>query len=222
MFNQGKRVSLDSPRARGQVSGPPVIGLVAGTLFLFAIGAAEAQQRSNLTRAQEGRAEVAKCYARCLAAAEPMTQVRIALDALDGEWSTAVLRYVVCENDQVIAQRQDACSSGCRDIEVSYGVRSSYIRTRYYWHLNRALRDLRTSGLWNAWNRFPDPGTDAFIRACARYAQITTSSRATAARKLEEVEPVDLSELTARRQRVIESEYRPEPPPFDDIDLWED
>jgi hypothetical protein len=44
----------------------------------------------------------------------------------------------------------------------------------------------------------------------------------TAARKLEEVEPMDLSELEARRQKVIESEYHPEPPPFDDFDLWED
>ena len=198
------------------------VGLLAGVLFLVAIGAAEAQQRSNLTRAQEGRAEVAKCYARCLVAAEPMTGTRIALDALDGEWSTDAFQYATCLSDQATAQRQDACSSGCRDIELAYGVRASYIRTRYYWHLNRALRNVRAAGLWTAWNRFPDPGSDAFIRACARYVQAAVSSTAIAARKLEEVEPVNPSELEARLRKVIESEYRPEPPPFDDFDLWED
>jgi len=201
---------------------PSVIALVAGALFLVTIGAAEAQQRSNLTRAQEGRAEVAKCYARCLDSPEPMTEIRIALDALDGEWSTAAGQYVVCLNAQVTAQRQDACSWGCRDIEAAYGVNSGAIRHRYYWHLNRALRSVRASGLWTAWNRFPDPGTDAFIRACARYTQAARSHVATAARKLGAVEPMSPSELKARRQKVIEEEYRPEPPPFDDFDLWQD
>ena len=199
-----------------------VIALVAGTLFLISLGTAEAQQRSNLTRTQEGRAEVAKCYARCLTSAEPMTQTRIALDALDGEWSTATFRYVACLNDQAAAQRQDACSSGCRDIEVAYGVRSSYIRTRYYWHLNRSLRSVRAAGLWTAWNRFPNPGSDAFIRACARYTQAARSHVETAARKLAEVEPMNPSEFEARRQKVIENEYRPEPLPFDDFELGED
>lgn len=192
------------------------------TAALAASTAAPAQQRSNLTRAQEGRVEVAKCYARCLEEAEPATAIWIALDALDGAWSTATVGYVACLEAQDTAQRQDACRSGCVDIETSYGVRSSHIRTRYLWFFNAHIREVRVAGLWNAWNRFPDPGSDAFIRACARYVQATTSSRATAARKLEEVEPMNPSEFEARRQKVIESEYRPEPPPFDDFGLWED
>ena len=151
-----------------------------------------------------------------------MTEARIALDALDGEWSTTVVQYVVCQLDQAIARRQDACRAGCIDIEASYGVRSSHIRTRYYWHLNKFLRDIRASGLWTAWNRFPEQGTDAFIRACARYTQITTSRRVAAAQKLNDMEPEDANILKTRLQEVIESEYRPDPPPIDDLELWED
>ena len=193
---------------------------LAGWKLCLSIGALllvtstlEAQQRSNLTRAQEGRAEVAKCYARCLTSAEPMTEARIALDALDGEWSRATGQYVSCQLAQVSAQRQDACSAGCKDIEASYGVRSSYIRTRYYWHLNLLLRGVRASGLWTAWNRFPEQGSDAFIRACNRYIQAAANRRAVAARKLEAMEPLDLSDLAAKRQEVIANEYVPEPPP---------
>jgi len=43
----------------------------------------------------------------------------------------------------------------------------------------------------------------------------------TAGRKFEAVEPMSLSDFKARRQTVIEEEYRPEPPPLDDFELWE-
>ena len=194
---------------------------LALALALIVSTASQAQQR-NLTRAQEGRVEVAKCYARCLKSAEPMTYVRIALDALDGKWSTSTFQYVACLNDQTVAQRQDACRSGCVDIEATYGVRSSYIRTRYLWHFNSHIREVRAAGLWNAWNRFPEPGSDAFIRACARYIQSQQTRSATAARKLESVEPENVSVLKARRQEVIADEYRPELPPATDFDLYGD
>ena len=198
------------------------IGLVAGVLFLVAIGAAEAQQRSNLTRAQEGRVEIAKCYARCMSGWQRADAARLTLDALDGEWSTAAFQYTACLLAQADAQRAEACRSGCTDIETAYGVRSSYIRTRYHWALNAHLRDVRAAGLWTAWNRFPADGSDAFIRACARYIQAATTRNEAAVKKLEAVEPTSPSELKARRQEVIESEYRPELPPFDDFELRED
>ena len=182
---------------------------------------AEAQSR-NLTRAQEGRVEVAKCYARCLEAVEPMTYARIVLDALDDEWSTEAFQYVSCVTDQAAAQRQDACRAGCMDLEVSYGVRSSHIRTRYHWHLNRFLREVRTAGLWTAWNRFPEPGTDGFIRACARYVQSAVARAAAAAEKLRLVEPESTSTLEARRKQVVADEYRPDAPAPSEFELGYD
>ena len=182
---------------------------------------AEAQSR-HLTRAQEGRVEVAKCYARCLETVEPMTYARIALDALDGEWSTEAFQYVSCVTDQAAAQRQDACRAGCMDLEVSYGVRSSHIRTRYHWHLNRLLRGVRTAGLWTAWNRFPEPGTDSFIRACARYVQSAVARAAAAAEKLRLVEPESTSTLETRRKQVVADEYRPDAPAPSEFELGYD
>ncbi|MDD9979765.1 MAG: hypothetical protein OXU81_00125 [Gammaproteobacteria bacterium] len=198
-----------------------VIALVAGTLVLVSIGTAEAQQQSNLTRAQEGRVEIAKCYARCISGWERAQGTRIVLDAIDGEWSEAAIQYTSCLLAQTDAIRAEACRSGCQDIEAAYNYRSSHIRTRFHWALNAHLRKVRAAGLWTAWNRYPADGSDAFIRACARYVQALSNRAETAAKKLRAVEPMSPSEFEARRQKVIEEEYQPEPPPLDDFGLLE-
>lgn len=163
--------------------------LLAG-LLLATTSVLEAQ---SLTRAQAGRVAVAQCYAHCLELSynQTMQSARFVLDALAGEWTAQNVLSTTCTLVQTNAQMGDMCVAGCMDIEASYRVRLSHIRTRFHRILNESLRDLRTSGLWSAWNRYPEVGTAAFDRACVRYAQIVSARSAQTAQAMKETKPLD-------------------------------
>ena len=175
---------------------------------------------AQLNRTQAGRVEIAKCYQTCttLGYEQVVQGARFTLDALDGEWSRSNAVRTTCVLLQAEAITLDACRASCADIEIAYGVRSSHVRTRFRWLFNESLRPMRTSGLWTAWNRFPRSGTPEFDRACARYAQIVTSSNARLAETMQEVEPLSDEEIQAKRRKVMEMEYVPEPPPIYELD----
>ena len=124
------------------------------------------------------------------------------------------LTACVVVQDNAIAG--DMCKAGCADIEAAYGVRTSHIRARFGRVLNQYVRDVKTAGLWTAWNRYPEPGTDAFTRACSKYWEIQNRKSVAAAQSWEKLEPMSDAELEAKRQEVIENEHHPEPPP-----VWE-
>ena len=194
--------------------------LLAGALLAGSL-TVEAQ---GLTRAQAGRVAVAQCYARCteLAYNQIQLEARLVLDGEDGEWSSTNYALVRCRLAQIDAIAADACRAGCVDIETAYGVRSSHVRTRYHWLLNRFLRDMRTSGLWSQWNRFPEENTPQFGRACARYVQVINARNARVAQGMEGVEPSSEAVLQLRRQEVIENEYVPDPPSLYGSELLDD
>ena len=181
-------------------------------------------EAQNLSRAQAGRVAAAQCYQSCIAMdyGQSSSNYRITLDALDGEWTETNVLLLVCRSRQYDAQMFDACRASCIDIEKAYGYTGGWIRTRVLYLLNDFLREVKAAGLWNSWNRYPASGTAAFARACVRYHLILNTKQASAAAFYENAEPVSASELQSRRQEVIENEYRPEPPPFDDIEDWED
>ena len=114
------------------------------------------------------------------------------------------------------------CRAGCLDIEAAYGWRSSHIRTRFSYLYNSFVRDVRTAGLWNQWNNFPEPGTDRFARACARYAQILQTRSSQIKKIVEQTEPWSPEVLHDKRLQVMEAEVVPEPPRYDDPDFWDD
>ena len=180
---------------------------------------------AQLNRAQAGRVEVAKCYQTCTLGSgqdSAADLTRLILDALDGEWniSDAQLALLGCGLFQSGAIGLEACRAGCTDIEAAYNVRESHVRSRFYRLFNEVVRPMKTSGLWTAWNRYPQSGTDAFARACARYLQITGQFNTRNAAAMLTVEPLSVEEISAKRQEVIESEHRPEPPPF--YESWHD
>ena len=201
-----------------------VIGLLAGMLSLSAIGVAEAQQRSNLNRAQEGRVAVAQCYTRCLEMEyeQIFDEARLALDGLARRWNATTFSLVACSLAQTNAIASEMCRAGCTDIEIAYSVRSSHIRTRYHWFLNRQLREARASGLWSAWNRFPELGTNEFARACSRYLDSDKSLRSNFERTMESIEPESEAALKARLEAVREEEYEPPLPDPTDFEFQED
>ena len=180
--------------------------------LLVSSGQTVAQQ---LTKAQAGRIAVAQCYTNCTALpySQSREAARLALDVNAGEWSLENSAFVACQISQNDAIAGDMCRAGCVDIEAAYGYRSSHIRTRFHRWLNEFLRDVRTARLWTAWNRYPQPGTDAFIQACARYLQILQSKNAQVVQGMQDVKPLSEAELRAKREDVIANEYVPEPPP---------
>lgn len=196
--------------AAGSNARRPKHRIAAWTLFAAALMAGSVHAQ-GLTRSEAGRVAVAQCYAQCLSGEGAAELFRIYLDAFDGRWTQATVQYVNCLSLQTAAIGVDACRAGCLDIETAYKVKSSHIRTRYLRLMNETLRVARTSGLWSAWNRYPDPNSDAFVRACARLGDVVVQARAQAS-KLEAIEPESPAALKARRQAVIANEYQPEPP----------
>ena len=172
----------------------------------------------SLTKAQAGRVAVAQCYTKCVEAPYLQSRqgARLALDSNDGEWSLENTALVLCTLSQGDAIAGDMCLAGCRDIEAAYGYRSSHIRTRFHRWFNEFLRDVKTAGLWTAWNRYPRGGSRSFVNACARYIQILGSRSASVAEQMKDVKPLSEEELHAKREEVIANEHYPEPPP-----VWE-
>ena len=156
---------------------------------------------------------MAQCYTNCMSGWQRADTARLALDALDGEWSDVAVQYVGCLLAQIDAVRADACRSGCVDIEIAYGVRSSYIRTRFMWALNKHLRDGPHRPSMDGMEPLSTIRHRRFHQACARYIQILESKNAQVVQGMQDVKPLSEAELRVKREEVIANEHYPEPPP---------
>ena len=190
---------------------------VLGSLSLSAPG-------QNLTRAQEGRVEVAKCYANCTVstATGAVAVTRFILDGFDGVWDFPLFLLSACLLIQEGGKNIDACRATCLDVEAAYGYRSGHVRARFNRIYLDSVRELRASGLWLAWNNYPRPGTAAFSRACSRLLESASRSASkTAQVHAEEAPNFDPTAMQNRLREVLESEIELSAPPLHDPDFWE-
>lgn len=191
-----------------------------GVLMLVCLTLPAAGQ--NLTRAQEGRVAVAKCYGSCLDGGGQIAAARFVLDGLDGEWPYGDFLVAACVMLQAGAQSADACRATCLDIEAAYGYRSGHVRARFNRLYQDAIREVRASGLWKGWNNYPRAGTAAFDRACVRHFQAAASAASKMAEThAEEAPDFDPEAMQQRLREVLESEVHIDPPPLHDPDFWE-
>ena len=130
----------------------------------------------TLTKEEEGRAAVGRCYQVCLAGASSwrlFNQASALTGALvgDDEDPTAFIVFdqgVFCEAAIAQVRDMDGCYAACVDIELAYDVRTSSARNRFL-HVFRAERNaLRDAGLWTDY-RTPPPTGDDFDAACSAY-----------------------------------------------------
>lgn len=155
--------------------------MIVCMLGAFVTVTTEAQ---NLGKAEEGRAVVGQCYAKCMdkafqsAAATQekstkLTELMISDDFFQltddsQDDFIALYRLDVCLLAQNHVRGVDACYAGCVDVEQAYGVRGTNARSRFY----RLLRDdrlaLQDAGLWQDYRTFPVFGSYEFEDACDR------------------------------------------------------
>ena len=150
-----------------------IAGVCAAALW---ISSAWAQ---TLTREEEGRAAVGRCYQVCLGTTSSAPRLFAQLAAppaggvvLDDEDPPPAFivfdQSAICEAAIAQVRDMDGCYAGCVDIELAYGVRTSSARDRFL-HVFRAERDaLRAAGLWTDY-RTPPPAGDDFDAACNAY-----------------------------------------------------
>ena len=178
------------------------LALALAGLLAFAANA------QNLTKAEEGRAAVAICYATCMARGETLQLAAIAkADRLTDLLLTPQFlalpsdvqqlfvdaeRESLCLLAQASVQNAEACQVGCVDLEQVYDVSSSHARTRFREALREFTADLREAGLWTNYRTSPDPGTPAFTRACNAYLSDDSASGSSAL-LLKRVRPEDLA-----------------------------
>lgn len=167
-----------------------------------------AANAQNLTKAEEGRAAVAICYATCMARGETLQLAAIAkADRLTDLYLTPQflalatdVQQLFVDNEQdslcllaqIAVQNAEACQVGCVDLEQVYDVSSSHARTRFREALREFTADLREAGLWTNYRTSPDPGTPAFTRACNAYLSDGSASGSSAL-LLKRVRPEDLA-----------------------------
>ena len=126
---------------------------------------------ANLSKAQEGRAEIAKCYRHCMesGAEYELKSIDTVLRFSDVTGIPGTLEDL-CFAAQSTMIYTDACKAECYDIEQAYGVSRSAARTRFLRQYADLKSGLARAGLWVAWNKYPEYGTQAFTTACNRYA----------------------------------------------------
>ena len=151
----------------------------------------------NLTKSQEGRAAVGRCYTACIDKAQTTSLAlyeraeRLSDLLISDEYHTltddsqaAVLQleeYGVCALAQDHVRALDGCYAGCVDVEVAYGVNRAHARSRFH-HLYRTERDaLRTVGLWSGYENSATSGA-AFDAGCDRFWQSDQSANAALSR----------------------------------------
>ena len=157
-----------------------LIGLLAACLTLCTSNSAA----QNLTKPQEGRAEVGKCYAACMAGGhqtalalyervDRLTDLLISDEYFEltvasrGEL-VALEETTICSLAQDHVRGLDACQASCVDVETAYGVASSQARDRFRQVLTSERNALTQVGLWRDFRRTPSAGQD-FAIACDRY-----------------------------------------------------
>jgi len=141
----------------------------------------------TLTKEEEGRVAVGRCYQICLAGASsgrmfnqasaPSGRLFNQASALTGapvgddEDPVAFILFdqgAFCEAAIAQVRDMDGCYAGCLDIESVYDVRTSSARNRFL-HVFHAERDaLRDAGLWTDYRTAPPTGDD-FDAACSAY-----------------------------------------------------
>ena len=138
----------------------------------------------NLTKSEEGRVEVGKCYALCMdradrtalalyARVDRLTDLLISdeyfeLTVASRNELVTLEETAICSLAQDHVRGLDGCYAGCVDLESAYGVRSSQARNRFRELLISERDALRQVGLWQDYQRTATVGTD-FDLACDRY-----------------------------------------------------
>ena len=152
---------------------------LAGSLLAATPAAAQ-----NLTRAQEGRAAVAGCYAACMDRAQTTVLAlygradRLADLLISDEYhqltEDSQNQVERLEEDAICALAQDhvraldGCYAGCTDVERAYDTPSALAKGRFR-HLYLAERNaLQAVGLWDNYSNSATSGA-AFEAACDRY-----------------------------------------------------
>ena len=145
--------------------------------------ATEIALAQNLTRAQEGRVEAAKCWAQCQsqyqadrhagqAYGQWYLNLLVTIDPSDfSDGGRAILNAgaeLLCSVAQETVRTMDACYQSCTDIERAYGNPSNLAKSRFRHVFLEERNDLRAAGLWDNYNNSPDD-TAAFDRACNRW-----------------------------------------------------
>ena len=138
----------------------------------------------NLRKAEEGRAVVGQCYAKCMDKAfqstamtqeksTRLTELMISDDffQLTDESQDdfiALYRLDVCLLAQNHIRGVDACYAGCVDVDQAYGLPGSNARSRFYQLLRDDQQPLEDAGLWQDYRTFPVCGSYEFEDACDR------------------------------------------------------
>ena len=131
----------------------------------------------TLTKEEEGRAAVGRCYQFCLAGASSVRRLFDQLSPLagglivDDEDPPAFIAFdqsAICEAAIAQVRDMDGCYAGCVDIELAYGVRASSARNRFLQVFHAERDALRDAGLWTDY-RTPAPTGDDFDAACNAY-----------------------------------------------------
>ena len=152
--------------------------------LVASLALANAATAQNLDKAQEGRSMVGQCYATCMDRAQTtalalyeradrMTDLLISDEyhALNEASQNNLVRLeedAICALAQDHVRALDGCYTGCRDVEVAYGVNQSHSRARFH-QIYVAERDaLRAVGLWSDYRNSASLGS-AFNAGCDRY-----------------------------------------------------
>ena len=127
----------------------------------------------DLTRAEQGRLDVTRCYITCADQIGRLVPGYFG-SALAAETVPSVglgFGPVWCQSVQLMMNVGDTCQAGCRDVEDVYGNTKSWAKTRYRRLFYDLKADVVESGLWTAYNNYPDVDDSpwAFSQACDRY-----------------------------------------------------
>lgn len=138
----------------------------------------------NLTKLQQGRVEVGKCYASCMADSQRtalalyervdrLTDLLISdeyfeLTVASRDDLVALEETAICSLAQDHVRGLDGCHASCVDVEAAYGAVSSQAKDRFRQVLTSERNALTRVGLWRDFRQTPNAGQD-FAIACDRY-----------------------------------------------------
>ena len=156
------------------------LGWAVATATLFGALAAAAQ---NLTKDEEGRQAVGMCYSGCMQRYHDLTVSALArLDRLNDLLISDEYFALTDESqDEVVAtelqafcllavaniREMDTCATGCLDVEMAYGTKTSAARSRFHFAFRQERSPLVAAGLWVNYNR--SPTGEGFRQACDAY-----------------------------------------------------
>ena len=142
-----------------------IIVAVLAALLVRAAGAAD------LTKEEQGRLDVSKCYIACSDQIMRLGAPAFSFSLQADSTYRFSYDYVWCQFVQTLMSVGDTCQAGCRDLEAVYGATKSWAKTRHRYLFNELKADTARSGLWMAYNDYPnsDDSPWAFKQACDRY-----------------------------------------------------